>query len=112
MPINRIPDSPECTLAILNLLAAADEASVGLGLFFSESHKSDPFEQEAERLLFNNAQSDHGATLCLRVASSKGRVLPKMHTPQSGLTIRSISHHLAYSYSPDVPTGMAQRRNR
>lgn len=102
LPINRINESQKCTLAILDLLAAADEASVGLGLFFSNTHHSDPFEREAEWLLFANARSDCGATLCRRVASSKGRVLPKMHTPQNGLTIRSMSHHLAYSYSPDV----------
>ena len=100
-PINKISESHECTLAILNLLAAADEASIGLGLFFSGTHKSDPFEKAAERLLFIG-NSDYGSTLCRRIPPSKGRVLPKMHTPQNGLTIRSLSHHLAYSYSPDV----------
>lgn len=35
------------------------------------------------------------STLCERVDPSKVVVLPKMHTPQSGITIRSLTHHLA-----------------
>ncbi len=93
---------PACTLALLNLLAAADEASARLGLFFSHTHSADPYENEAERLLFTSTNSLEGSTLCTLIPATKGRVLPKMHTPQSGLTIRSLSHNLAYTYSPDV----------
>ncbi|WP_263366367.1 hypothetical protein [Edaphobacter bradus] len=102
LPLNEIPNHRPCVLGLLNLLAAADESCVGLGLFFQETRNSDAFEDEAQRHLFLTAQMKTGATLCKEISPSKGRVLPKMHTPQNGLTVRSLSHHLAYSYSPDV----------
>lgn len=42
------------------------------------------------------------ATLCLHIPASKLTVLPKMHTPQSGITIRSLSHHLSLMTGADV----------
>jgi len=101
-PLSEIGTCQACVLAILNLLAASDEASAGLGLFFGNTHVSDAYEREAERILFESARSKQGATLCKTIPASKGRVLPKMHTPQSGLTIRSLSHNIAYTYSPDI----------
>jgi len=102
MPLSELRGRPKCILAALNLLAVADEASCGLGVFFGDTHPSDAYEREAESVLFESGLSAEGATLCKRIAASKARVLPKMHTPQSGLTIRSLSHSLAYVYSPDV----------
>lgn len=100
--LTRLGDFVEPTLCLLNLLAAADEASAGLGLFFNATRKADAFERQGERRLFQTAMSETGATLCQQIPPTKGRVLPKRHTPQNGLTIRSLSHNLAYSYTPDV----------
>jgi len=35
-------------------------------------------------------------TLTWEIPSSRGKVLPKQHTPQCGLSLRSLTHHLAY----------------
>jgi hypothetical protein len=75
----------ELIYAMFYLLAAADEASVGVGLV----SPTDSFERRAGDLLRTRS------TACKRIDPSRARVLPKMHTPQSGLTIRSLSHHLA-----------------
>lgn len=103
LPLAEIKNCSTCLLALMNLLAAADEASAELGRYFSWTHPSDAYGDEAERLLFTGSiDLEDGATLCQAIPASKGRVLPKMHTPQNGLTIRSLSRNLAYTYSPDI----------
>jgi hypothetical protein len=93
--------------ALMDLLGAADEACVELGIY-----KIDPqlragggleaFGFQAEYVLVKSMSSPSGATLCKDIDPSRARVLPKMHTPQSGLTIRSLSHHLGYCPGSDM----------
>jgi hypothetical protein len=93
--------------ALIDLLGAADEACVGLGI-----DKIDlqlriggglaPFKFQAEGVLVESMSSPGGATLCKSIDPSRARVLPKMHTPQSGLTVRSLSHHLGYCPGSDM----------
>jgi hypothetical protein len=94
--------------ALLELLAIADEACAGLGIqnldpkLRSRGGLED-FRYEAESLFVKSmTQTTGGATLCKRIHPSRARVLPKMHTPQSGLTIRSLSHHLGYCPGSDM----------
>jgi len=84
--------------ACLQLLAAADEASTGAGVLDPEN-PPDEFGQLAMTLL---ATDRTATTLCIEVDSSRALVLPKMHTPQVGMSIRSLSHHLAYCEAGDV----------
>lgn len=84
---------------LLQLSAAADEASAGVGLPSAISGY-DYFEWEAYHLLA--PRNSGGSTLCQAVHPSRIRVLPKLHSPQSGLTIRSLSHHLALCPSVEV----------
>ena len=79
---------------ILFLLASADEACVGVGL--AEQGQSGDFELQAELRL-----SLTGNLVC-RLPSDTIRVLPKLHTPQSGLNIRSLSHHLSLCSANEV----------
>lgn len=93
--------------ALLELLAISDEACADLGIY-----KLDPklrvdgglgaFRIEAENLFVKSMSGTGGATLCKGIHASRARVLPKMHTPQSGLTIRSLSHHLGYCLGSDM----------
>lgn len=76
--------------ALLQLCAAADEAANGVGIPSGDGSAGNTFEWKANRMLLLNS------TLCQRVHPSRARVLPKLHTPQNGLTIRSLSHHLAF----------------
>ncbi len=76
--------------ALLQLCAAADEAANGVGIPSGDGSAQNEFEWRANEILLLNS------TLCRQVRPSCGRVLPKLHTPQNGLTIRSLSHHLAF----------------
>jgi hypothetical protein len=97
LPISEICNQPELCEALLQLCAASDLASEGVGL---QNGAMDPFELEAISLL--TREGKQGSTLCRTIHPSKARVLPKLHTPQSGMTIRSLTHHLAL-----CPTGEA-----
>lgn len=97
-----------CFSALLNLLGASDEACAGIGIYkidpqFRSKGGLDNFVFQAEGTLVESlALGDQGATLCRDIHPSRARVLPKMHTPQNGLTIRSLSHHLAYCSGSDM----------
>lgn len=90
------PQNREICNALLNIAAAADEASVGIGI---DVELDDPFLSEATKLL---VITNSGRTLCKEIDWSRVSVLPKLHTPQSGLTIRSVSHHLSLCETGEV----------
>jgi len=103
-PVSRVRSSNDCCEALLNLMGCADESFFGVGIFWPipgrGSSKRDRFLEEAEEQLISTWHQ--GSTLCRTIHPSRARVLPKMHTPQNGLTIRSLSHHLAYCRGGDV----------
>ena len=93
--------------ALLELLAIADEACADLGIYKLDPKLRDAgglgaFRFEAENLFVKSMSAAGGATLCKGIHASRARVLPKLHTPQSGLTIRSLSHHLGYCPGSDM----------
>jgi hypothetical protein len=51
--------------------------------------------EENESTDANRPRSVQPTNLCKEIRASKTYVLPKMRTPQNGMTIRSLSHHLA-----------------
>jgi hypothetical protein len=79
--------------AILQLCAASDEASEGVGNMHPDDQNlvDERFLDRADELL---ARNERGSSLCDEIHPSRARVLPKMHTPWSGLTIRSLSLYL------------------
>jgi hypothetical protein len=77
--------------ALIAVCAAADQASAGAGV--PDIPREDAFLTEARITLIPD--NEEGSTLCKRVHRSRLRVLPNLHTPQSGMTIRSLSQHLA-----------------
>ena len=92
---------------LLELLAISDEACSDLGIYKLDPKLRDDgglgaFRFEAENLFVKSMSGAGGATLCKGIHASRARVLPKMHTPQSGLTIRSLSHHLGYCPGSDM----------
>lgn len=74
---------------LLELSGFADEACAGIGIAAPTGAK--PFDTIAEALLAVNQL----LSVCSEVDPVKARVLPKKHTPQQGLTLRSLTHHLA-----------------
>ena len=97
--LTEISKNRELCLTLVELCAIADETSFSLGIPPSTRDEFDRFYIHAAELLTN---AEHGATLCENIHPSKARVLPKMHTPQSGLTFRSFSLHLALCLSNEM----------
>lgn len=86
--------------ALLRLLLVADEASADIGW---SSHRNTPGGHDSvAKLATQTLVTNDRLSLCLEVDLSKARVLPKGHTPQRGLTLRSLSHHLALYASSEV----------
>ncbi|HYR78316.1 MAG TPA: hypothetical protein VEM96_21070 [Pyrinomonadaceae bacterium] len=90
--MNSICTNDELCSALFHLIASSDEASHGAGI----PPIDDTFEEIARDFL------DERATLCKLINPSRLRVLPKLHTPQSGITIRSLTHHLALCPASEV----------
>jgi hypothetical protein len=101
--------------ALFELAAMADEASAGVGLPRSPSGatKYGKFYRRARRQL---VPTENGSTLCMEIDRTRLRVLPKMHAPSKGLTVRSLSHHLALCSGDEIcpfwETSIAYSPNR
>lgn len=93
--IDNIGRTPAVCQALLQMVAAADEASAGAGIADDPGKMRDSFSLEATTRLWESAWKEQPATLCRRVPAGKAAVLPKACTPQNGITLRSLTHHLA-----------------
>jgi len=85
--------------ALFQLCAVADEASFGVGIPTQPAvpgPATDLYELAANSNLISTG------SLCQRVHSSRVRVLPKLHSPRSGMTLRSLTHNLSLYSSQDV----------
>jgi hypothetical protein len=89
-PLPEVPEHLGLCQDILELCAIADETCQGIGspLDGDESDVDEEFLYYAAGLLHRDLP---GSSVCNEIHSSRLRVLPKMHTPQNGLTIRSLS---------------------
>jgi hypothetical protein len=99
VPLSSLAKHKRTLAALTNLLAAADESCEGLGISLTSSD-NDQFTTIAEAQLLPTAEK--GSTLCRNIHPSRARVLPKCHTAQTGLTIRSFSHFLALASSSEI----------
>ncbi len=99
-PIEQVRDKPDLCQALLQICCVADEAAAGAGIVPGPGETRDPFQ----RACWHALSVDHamGSTLCREVKSGLVGVMPKLHTPQSGLTLRSLTHHLALINRSDV----------
>lgn len=91
--VEDLASQPRVVTALLRLMCAADEASVGIGLV-APFGSDDAFESE-----WADVMQDQGRTCCIEINPDRVVVLPKLHTPRSGMTLRSLSHNLAL-YQP------------
>jgi hypothetical protein len=81
--------------AVMKLVAVADEASEGVGA--PEDADEDDFFLVSTRAFLRK-----DATLGLEIDHARVRVLPRMHTPQNGLTERSLSLYLSMCDAGEV----------
>lgn len=103
MPVESLNHAVAPWEAAMQLLAFADEASEGVGGPLAPdggaSKADEHFLLYASELL---GRDRPGSSVCEQVSASRLRVLPKMHTSQNGLTIRSFSLYLALCEAGDV----------
>jgi hypothetical protein len=109
IPVFEVRSHQTLCEALLQLSAAADEACRGVGLAMLSKGKGNAFLGEASQQLWISAQTLGVSTLCKQVHHSVVRVLPKLHTPQSGITIRSLTHNLALCPAGDVKATWSER---
>lgn len=96
--ISSLRHEPRLLESLLGLLASSDEACKGVGVL--TKRRLDAFDRRAIKLIAKWRAS--GSSLCRLIHPSVFSVLPKLHTPVSGLTLRSLSHNLAFWDCPEV----------
>ena len=84
---------------LLQIVAMADEASAGAGI--PQAGPKDPFWQRSSELLAG-ISTNQQTTLSANLSIGHLRVLPKQHSPRGGLTLRSLTHHLALHVGSEV----------
>jgi transcriptional regulator with XRE-family HTH domain len=107
--VSQVRTHPALSDALLQMSAVADESCAGVGLATLPTGKSNALLGEASQRLYISTKTTGASTLCKRVAQSVVRVLPKLHTPQSGVTIRSLTHNLALCPAGDVKPKWSER---
>jgi hypothetical protein len=100
-PVSSIGSRPDLIQAFLQLLLAADESCKGIGTGWTATADEDLIGVGAEAQYYL-AHFNEGRSLCLHVRPEIACVLPKLHTPQVGLTLRSLSHNLALCRSSEI----------
>jgi hypothetical protein len=97
----------EACKALITLHAIADEACIGWGirdLHFKRDKKQKPWEvderdhPETNPAKYAAAHLESAGSLST-INNQRCRVLPKRHTPQVGITLRSLTSNLAYHRS-------------
>jgi hypothetical protein len=81
------------------LIAAADESSREVGI---HHENVEGYMIQTAHKLVCRSNFELPATLCRRVYSRKAIVLPKMRTPQTGMNLRSLTHHLCHLYGSEA----------
>lgn len=112
MKVSNVRNDPKLCDALLQLSALSDEACAGVGKGVTRGQRKpvgSTFLGKAKNRLQKSAKSHGVSTLCKRVHHSTVRVLPKLHTPQSGMTIRSLTHNLALCPAEDVRAKWTER---
>jgi hypothetical protein len=100
-PIGQIKNNRTLADAAFELVAMADEACAGVGM---PRLSRNPLERSRfyRRARIQLLPNEFGSSLCLEIHPTRLRVLPKMHSPSKGLTIRSLSHHLALCRGDEI----------
>ncbi len=98
LPLDELMSQNPICEALIRIVAAADEASESVGSPLNEEDiaAGDVFLSTAEQYL------NLFGTACREIDPARLRVLPRMHTPQSGLTDRSLSLYLSLVDSGEV----------
>jgi hypothetical protein len=91
-------------------VAAADEACRDIGIPDPKDwlKPASQLEWLAKVLLQSQAAAGEPCTLCKRIPASLLAVLPKLHTPKAGATLRSLTHNLALHENVEISVHWSQ----
>jgi hypothetical protein len=103
VPVSQVVGSASLLGDLVKMVALSDEVSQGCGLPL----RGHPGEKGRYRLILEGwsrlEPTEYGSSLCTDlIHPTAARVLPKMHVPRAGLTLRSLSHHLAFCEADEV----------
>ena len=111
LEICEIKHTPTVYRSLFNLLAICDEACAGIGFLdggkassATQSYSEFFFKAQASAMLDAYSATSYGTTLCEKIHPSRARVVPKLHTPTVGLTLRSLSLYIALSPADEIKT--------
>ncbi|MBL8297794.1 MAG: hypothetical protein JNN30_05530 [Rhodanobacteraceae bacterium] len=108
-PVADINKAKELSAALIELVAIADLACVGFGIPPINKHG----ESELDFYEWVQWNLTKEGTLSPRFPTTRLTVLPKQHTPQSGITLRSLTHNLALFTGGEVqPAWSVQQHKR
>jgi len=93
VPLSRFSRDRDASHCALLLMALADEASQNMGTTVPSDTKEGG-EYDSFELWIQSSSESQGLQFQKEVHPSRICVLPKRRTPQSGLNVRSLSHHL------------------
>jgi len=97
LPLGKTRDQRSLCEALVKLVAVADQACEGVGAAKDQlAGEYNPIQDVGADLLVK------AGTLCSWIDPSRLRVLPRMHTPQNGLTERSLSRYLSLCDASEV----------
>jgi len=105
-PLSVAASNPKFYRAALQICSMADEACRGIGQPGSREHPQTEMGAAFQTLVASGTQRNAtSATACLAVPPSRVIVLPKLHTPQTGMTLRALTHHIGLCPGTEVKTG-------
>lgn len=96
--IDEIVDDDALVTALLRLACTADEASEGVGIISDVGEDDRTFESTWLDALDNS----ENRTCCIEISPDRVVVLPKLHTPRNGITLRSLTHNVALYHPGEV----------
>ena len=102
LPLDELILQPSLCEVLVRISSAADEASESVGAPIEVDNNTE--DEETGDLLLSRALSFLllFGTACDEIDGSRLRVLPRMHTPQSGLTDRRLSLYLSLHEASEV----------
>jgi len=106
IPLGKLKEKNSISRVLLQLVAAADEACAEIGIPSDVGgvprRRTGDLAWRARALMGIQNWRGEPCTLCRQIPSSLLAVLPKLHTPTNGTTLRSLTHHLALHDNPEI----------
>jgi len=96
LTLGQVSGEAKLCLALMTIAVVADEAFKGVVAPIDQVADVDDMLDEGSVCLTQSG------TLCIHIDPSRLRVLPRMHTPQNGLTERSLSRYLSLCDASEV----------